>query len=103
MPGFKYVSDRPVGFIGTAVDKVAVGPQEGIGGKEGCTLVSVKEWMVCGEAFKECGRFFEEIAIVSRSKTPQSGLQSVSIQDTRGSSKEVDGQVMNFDDLLDHK
>jgi len=51
LPVFKHVSDKPVGFIGIAVDKVPVGPQEGISGKEGCTLVSVEEWMVCGEAF----------------------------------------------------
>ena len=52
LPVFKHVSDKPVGFIGIAVDKVPVDPQEGIGGKEGCALVSVKEWMVCDEAFK---------------------------------------------------
>jgi len=83
----KYVSDKPVGFIGIAIDKVPVGPQEGVGGKEGCTLVSVKEWMVCSEAFKESGCFFEEIVIVPRWKTPQSGFQGVFIQDTRRSPK----------------
>ncbi len=51
LPIFKYISDKPVGFIGIAVDKVPVDPQEGISGKEGCALVSVKEWMVSGEAF----------------------------------------------------
>ena len=48
LPIFKYVSDKPVGFIGIAVDAIPIKPQKKVGGDKSNPLVSVKERVVCG-------------------------------------------------------
>ena len=48
LPIFKYVSDKPVGFIGIAVDAIPIKPQKQVGGDKSNPLVSVKERVVCG-------------------------------------------------------
>ena len=48
LPIFKYVSDKPVGFIGIAVNAIPIEPQKQVGGDKSNPLVSVKERVVCG-------------------------------------------------------
>ena len=48
LPVFKYVSDKPVGFIGIAVDTIPIKTQKQVGGDESNPLVSVNERVVCG-------------------------------------------------------
>ncbi len=44
----KYVSNKPVGFIGIAIDAKPIQTQKQVGGEKSNPLVSVKERMVCG-------------------------------------------------------